>query len=298
MASPSASKNGTELQKKRKRWYHGMISDSEAEILCKNVEKGAKNNKNFVDGSFMLYNNSDEYDAPYKLLVYYKGEILQFKISSFNGQFLLGEDSGDTVPRYNNVLELIRKYRAGRGQNKLMSPSSCRHPEEHFQLAKDRYIRVAKDKDVSDDLIKKECEINNDPNQACKRDNIAILSGKKWYHGGISNNTADARLDKAASGNNGSYLVYDNPNKKRNAPFLLLIYFREGHIRLTISEINGKYFLGDEVGEKYQTVRELIKYHRGIRGQPIKLSGGQLVTLSKSYVQQNSTLGESMTQSK
>ena len=116
---------------------------------------------------------------------------------------------------------------------------------------------------------------------------------KKWYHGKISHDEAEARLREGAGGNDGSYLVYDNPNKLE---FILLVYYKGNLLRWKIwnRQVNetgismqDDFILGEDGGPGvtgYKTVRELIKAHRGVSGKPIKLENGETVTLSKSYV--------------
>ena len=107
---------------------------------------------------------------------------------------------------------------------------------------------------------------------------------KKWYHGAITNDEAETRLKIAQ--NDGSYIVYDNPRKK--GQYILFVYYKRNLHRwkISIRRSDNKYILGnDGVGVTgYDTVRELIKDHRGIRGKPIKLERGGVLTLSKYYV--------------
>ena len=111
-------------------------------------------------------------------------------------------------------------------------------------------------------------------------------TGKRWYHGKISNDEADNRIRYGAGGTDGSYIVYDNPY--RNGQYILLVYYRGQLLRWKIRRrrSDGMYFLGEE-GEgvaKYKTVRELIHAHRGVTGKPIKMGDGGVLRLSKSYV--------------
>ena len=112
------------------------------------------------------------------------------------------------------------------------------------------------------------------------------LGEKRWYHGKISHREAEARLREGAGGNDGSYLVYDNPNEKG---FILLVYYKGDLVQRKIrnrqpgSNMSDSFILGDG-GPGYKTVRKLIKAHRGVFGRPIMLESGETVTLSKSYV--------------
>ena len=114
-------------------------------------------------------------------------------------------------------------------------------------------------------------------------------TGKRWYHGRISDELADLRMRSATadgSDSDGTYLVYDNP--RREGGFILLVYHREELHRWRISKrkSDDMYIIGrggtDVKG--FKTVRELIHHHRGVTGVPINLEHGGLVTLSKAYV--------------
>ncbi|WP_152558582.1 SH2 domain-containing protein [Endozoicomonas numazuensis] len=119
-----------------------------------------------------------------------------------------------------------------------------------------------------------------------KAKNIKSLKERKWYHGNITPNEADSRLKNAASGINGSFMVYDHPNKAES--YVLLIYNDGEHHRWSIKYLPNEqaYVLGeeDEDAPRFTTISDLIKTHRGLFGRPIKLESGNLVTLSKSYV--------------
>ena len=112
---------------------------------------------------------------------------------------------------------------------------------------------------------------------------------KKWYHGRISDEEADFRLKVGADGHDGSYLVYDNPRKR--GEYVLLVVHEGRLFRWKISKrkTDGKYILGVDgpgvIG--HHTVKDLIHHHRGIRGKPIKLEDGGVLTLSKEYVYQS-----------
>lgn len=109
---------------------------------------------------------------------------------------------------------------------------------------------------------------------------------KKWYHAKITDEEAERRLRQGSGGINGSYLVYDNPNKR--GQYVLLVTHK-GNLhrwRILHREADSKYILGkDGPGvEGYSSVRELIKAHRGIRGKPLKTERGISLKLSKEYV--------------
>ena len=114
----------------------------------------------------------------------------------------------------------------------------------------------------------------------------------RWYHGCVSYSEAKHRLIKGAGNNDGSYLVFDDPDGQH----ILLVYYKGETLRWRITKhdaANGvMYMLGENVAKdssataaaRYKTIRELIKAHRGVTGKPIMLKNGKTVTLSKSYV--------------
>ncbi len=107
---------------------------------------------------------------------------------------------------------------------------------------------------------------------------------KKWYHGAITDDQASERLI-GAHPENGSYLVYDDP--KHAGQYILVVYKKQEVHRWGIKRRrDGMYILGDDCpgAIAHETVRLLIKYHRGVNGKPIKLAGGGVVRLTKSYV--------------
>ena len=114
-------------------------------------------------------------------------------------------------------------------------------------------------------------------------------TGKRWYHGRITDEAADARLRAATadgSDSDGTYLVYDNP--RREGGFILLVYHRgELHRwRITRRRSDNMYILGRDWPDVkgFKTVDKLIHHHRGVTGVPINLERGGLVTLTKAYV--------------
>ena len=114
---------------------------------------------------------------------------------------------------------------------------------------------------------------------------------KKWYHGAIPTKIAENRLLLGANNNNGSYLVYDDPNQEKPGHFILIVYFNGEIMKWRISRsADGMYVLGGNAeanlqsARRYRTVRELIKEHRGLNGRPLRMLDGGSLTLSKSYV--------------
>ena len=113
--------------------------------------------------------------------------------------------------------------------------------------------------------------------------------GKKWYHGGISDEEAEYRLKSVAEGN-GDYLVYDGG---RRGEYVLLVYYEGRCHRWKISRRrhDGRYIVGrDGPGvESYESVRVLVKHHRGlINSKPLKLEHGGSVKLANyAFVPEN-----------
>ena len=109
---------------------------------------------------------------------------------------------------------------------------------------------------------------------------------KKWYHASITNQEAERRLGIGSRGNDNSYIVYDNPRKA--GQYILLVINKEKLYRWKIikRQSDGKFIIGEDIpGAKgFDSVRELIKAHRGIRGKPIKTDAGMTLTLSRTYV--------------
>lgn len=112
--------------------------------------------------------------------------------------------------------------------------------------------------------------------------------GKKWYHGGILDEEAQYRLKRVAE-DNGDFLVYDAP--RRHGEYVLLVFYNGKCHRWKIGRRrDGSYFLGvDGAGVRsYQSVRELVKRHRGLRAKPLKFEHGGTVRLNNyAYVPEN-----------
>ncbi len=112
-------------------------------------------------------------------------------------------------------------------------------------------------------------------------------TAKPWYHGCLSDEQATSRLlDAHPPPENGTYLVYDDP---RHTGRYILIAHKNGvvHKWNITRRKGGMYILGvDRPGAiTHETVRLLIKHHRGTNGKPLKTeTGGEFVTLSKNYV--------------
>ena len=112
--------------------------------------------------------------------------------------------------------------------------------------------------------------------------------GKKWYHGGISDDEAEFRL-KSVAETNGDYLVYDS---SRRGEYILLVFYDRRCLRWRISRRrDGRYIVGRDVPgvESYESVRMLIKHHRGLmNSKPLKLEHGGTVKLANyAFVPEN-----------
>ena len=119
---------------------------------------------------------------------------------------------------------------------------------------------------------------------------------KRWYHGGIGDEEAEYGINHSGGGKpkDGTYLVYDNPRRKYG--YILLVHYKGELHKWKINRVRKRtnsqgdekfvYVLGDDGPgvTTHKTVRLLIKYHRGMRGKPIKLESGGKVVLSPDYV--------------
>ena len=119
--------------------------------------------------------------------------------------------------------------------------------------------------------------------------------GKKWYHGRISDDEAEYRL-KSVAKRDGDYLVYDSD---RRGEYILLVFYERKCLRWKISrKRDGRYIVGrDRPGvESYESVRMLIKHHRGLmNSKPLKLEHGGSVKLADyAYVPENNSKWRNM----
>ena len=117
--------------------------------------------------------------------------------------------------------------------------------------------------------------------------------GKSWYHCSITESEAEKRLKQVAE-RNGNYLVYDFPKAGTVCGNYVLLVFYEGTTRQwKISRRqDGRYILGEDLQDQgvqvdqisYDSVKQLIKAHRGLTGKPLRLDDGETVTLTRDYV--------------
>ena len=119
------------------------------------------------------------------------------------------------------------------------------------------------------------------------------LEEKRWYHGNISDEEAESRLRRGCGGKDGTFLVYDNPSG-REGSYKLPVYYQGQEDFIKELEINRMKHITDE-GEKFgyvlgeggtgaivhSSVKELVKYHRGLTGVSIQLKDGRKVKLTE-----------------
>ena len=97
-----------------KQWYHGKITNDEAE---ERLKESAREDGNYLVYDF--YNEAGPVHGEYKLIVYYdKGKVYRRKISrrQEDGRFIFGEDNTRMVESYASVRELIKAHRGIRGK--------------------------------------------------------------------------------------------------------------------------------------------------------------------------------------
>ena len=102
---------------------------------------------------------------------------------------------------------------------------------------------------------------------------------KKWYHGGITDAEANRLIPVVCS--NGLYLVYDCPTSKRDYVLLVKVDNELHRFKIIKRRSDNKYVLGKDTQGTlgHETVRKLIKYHRGLTGKPLILNDGRRVVL-------------------
>ena len=102
---------------------------------------------------------------------------------------------------------------------------------------------------------------------------------KGWYHGGITDAKADSSIPKVC--NNGLYLVYDCPTSKRDFILLVMAGNKLHRLRIVKRRCDNQYVVGRDIQAAlgHESVRKLIKYHRGLTGKPLILRNGRRVVL-------------------
>ena len=103
------------------------------------------------------------------------------------------------------------------------------------------------------------------------------LLEKPWYFVG-SMEDAMSKMENAKKKEDGTYLVCNNPD--REGSYVMLVYYQGEIKKMEISHKPAKfvYVLG-EGAKTHDTVRQLIKHHRGVTGKPIQLGDGNKVIL-------------------
>ncbi len=286
----------------KKTWYHGQISNQEADYRLRSAAGG-------TDGSYLVYDNPIE-RGQYVLLVYHKDDLLRWKIRTTrpDGMYILGND----VVRYRTIRELIKAHRGITGKPIKMEGGGaltlrkCRtttddeeRPSEDKSNEISPVVTRAKNERSSKKWYAKKPAKEREPQSQLSKSNekypvvarVVVKDGaknelvdKEWYRGSISNKEADSYLDEVSQGHaDGSYIVYDNP--VTSGQYILLVYYKSEMLRWKIQrrQTDDMYILGDDGPEvnRYRTVKELIKAHRGVMGKPIETEKGGIVTLRK-----------------
>ena len=93
-----------------KKWYHGGISDYEAERRIRASSPSVE------DGTYLVYDNPSKKNE-YVLLVYRQGRLYKWRIirRRSDGQYVLGEDGPD-VKTYRSVSKLVKHHRGMTGK--------------------------------------------------------------------------------------------------------------------------------------------------------------------------------------
>ena len=114
------------------------------------------------------------------------------------------------------------------------------------------------------------------------------LEEKRWYHGNISDDEAESRLRRGCGGKDGTYLVYDSPSSHKGSYKLPVYYQGEIIKELEINRVKHEgekfvYVLGEggPGAIVHSSVKELVKYHRGLTAEAIQLKDGRKVKLTE-----------------
>ena len=118
---------------------------------------------------------------------------------------------------------------------------------------------------------------NEDIDTPRPNDDTEELKKKPWYFEG-SFEEANLKMKEAKKKEDGTYLVCNNPDRKGS--YVMLVYYQGEIKKMEISRKPAKfvYVLG-EGAKTHDTVRQLIKHHRGVTGKPIQLGDGNKVIL-------------------
>ena len=110
-------------------------------------------------------------------------------------------------------------------------------------------------------------------------------SGKQWYHGDIGDKEAERLMKQHAVGINGAFLVYDHPYKKDGYKLMAFNNGRLHSFTIRLRRPDLKYVIQGQNNREaeFRTVKELIHYHRGMRGVPIKLHKDETLVLDKGF---------------
>ncbi len=287
-----------------KKWYHGQISNQEADNRLRSAAGG-------TNGSYLVYDNPIV-RGQYVLLVYHKGDLLRWMIRTTrpdHGMYILGND-GPGVVRYRTIRELIKAHRGITGkQIKIegggaLTLSKCRattndeeRPSEDKSIENSPVVTPVNSAKNEQSGTKWYAKKPAEPQLSKSNEKCPVVArvvvkdsaknelvDKEWYRGSISNKEADSYLDEVSQGHaDGSYIVYDNP--VTSGQYILLVYYKSEMLRWKIQKCptDDMYILGDDGPEvnRYKTVKELIKAHRGMMGKPIETEKGGIVTLRK-----------------
>ena len=115
---------------------------------------------------------------------------------------------------------------------------------------------------------------------------FGVPTDKKWYHGSITDAQAEYRL-RSVPQKDGTYLMYDNPAARGEYILLVTVNRQQHRWRIVKRGSDGMFVLGEATPGAlgHESVRKLIKYHRGVTGKPIMLKhGGRVVLGDYAYV--------------
>lgn len=140
-----------------------------------------------------------------------------------------------------------------------------------------RYKRLAKD-----EIIANYGAAGNNPIEI---ERYGQPLGKEWYHGDIGDREAERRMKEHAVGINGAFLVYDHPIRKDGYKIMAFKDARLHSFNIRRRQSDSKYLIQGQNNREAEfcTVKDLIHYHRGIRGVPIRLYQDETLVLNKGW---------------